>query len=227
ASPVTNPDATGGYYLQGELLAYLLDALVRDSTHDRRGLDDVMRALYIASADGAGFTSQGLERTIDSVCRCALHDVFDRQIRGSSPIDVTPALTRVGLRAVVDTVPAADASGALLPDRRLGVDFSQTAGPLRLVVNNPASVWSVSGLQTGDVLLAMRGSAVTSFAEYRRVLQSVRIGDTIAVDVQRDGQPLHVTVRAADYMTPRVRLLDLDRVTPEQRTRRERWLRGW
>jgi predicted metalloprotease with PDZ domain len=32
ASLVTNPDATGGYYLQGELIGQALDAAIRDST---------------------------------------------------------------------------------------------------------------------------------------------------------------------------------------------------
>jgi predicted metalloprotease with PDZ domain len=226
ASPITNADATGGYYLQGELLAYVLDALVRDSTHERRGLDDVMKALYVASADGAGFTSRGLERTVDSVCHCALHHLFESQIRGAAPIDATPVLSRIGLRIIVDTVPATDATGSPLPDRRLGVDFSQSAGPLRLLINNPASVWSSSGLQTGDVLVALGGSAVSSFAEYRRALQASRVGDTIVVDVQRDGRPVRAIVRMTGYLTPRVRFVDLDRVTREQRVRRERWLRG-
>lgn len=220
ASPVTNADATGGYYLQGELLAHVLDALVRDSTHERRGLDDVMKTLYVASADGAGFTSRGLERTVDSVCHCALHHLFESQIRGAALIDATPVLSRIGLRIVVDTVPATDATGSPLPDRRLGVDFSQSAGPLRLVVNNPASVWSSSGLQTGDALVALGGSPVTAFADYRRALQAARVGDTIVADVQRDGRPLRVVVRMSGYQTPRVRFVDLDRVTPEQRARR-------
>ncbi len=76
-SPVDNPDATGGYYLQGELLGDVLDALILDSTHEHRGLDDVMRAMRARTAapDGRGFrgyTPAEFEQVADSVCHCRL-----------------------------------------------------------------------------------------------------------------------------------------------------------
>ena len=68
-SPVRNPNSTGAYYLQGELLAHELDAIIRDSTAGAHGLDDVMRALFARAMDGRGFTSHDLDLAADSGVR--------------------------------------------------------------------------------------------------------------------------------------------------------------
>src|SRR5207302_11089655 len=97
-SPVANPDVTGGYYVQGELLGGEIDALVRNATGERRGIDDIMRGLYQRSHGTGGFRGADLEVVTDSVCGCRLNDLFATQVRGSAPIDVSPIVARLGLR---------------------------------------------------------------------------------------------------------------------------------
>jgi predicted metalloprotease with PDZ domain len=225
-SPIINPAATGGYYLQGELLGNELDALIRDSTHDARGLDDLMRAMFAASAGGAGFTDAELEHAADSVCDCRLGSIFDHQVRGTTLIDATPIVARLGLRILVDSVPAVDSTGHALPDLRLGADFTAASGP-RLVIRNPLSVWGTSGLKTGDVLASLNSRLIATFADLQRTLNSLRAGDTAVVDVRRDGRPTRIRVFVTGYVIPRVRVVELAHVTDEQRARRRRWLAGW
>ena len=226
-SPVDNPDATGGYYQQGELLGLELDALLRDSTQGTRSLDDVMRALFAQSKSGAGFTDAGLERIADSVCGCRLGAVFTRQVRGASLVDAATIVAPLGLRVMVDSTQAVDSAGNALPDLRIGMTLAQTGGPPRLVVRNPASIWSMSGLRTGDVLVAMNGGSIATFADLQRTLRGLHVGDTVAVDVRRDDVPMRVMVPVSGYVAPRVRLVDVPNATAEQRTRRARWLVGW
>jgi predicted metalloprotease with PDZ domain len=118
-SRATNPDATGSYYLQGELLAEALDGAIRESTREARGLDDVMRAQFRASRAGRGFSSSSLEATVDSVCVCRLDHLFATQVRGPAPIDLRPALARLGLALMVDTVPAIESAGKARPRVRV------------------------------------------------------------------------------------------------------------
>jgi len=226
-SPVANPDATGGYYLQGELLGDEIDALVRDSTHERSEIDDIMRSLFRRRGSGRGFTRAELEALTDSVCGCRLDDLFTTQVRGSALIDANAIVGRLGLRAAVDTVPAVDSAGAPLPDLRLGVDFTRPQAPLRLVVNNPASSWSAAGLRTGDELVAFQGRTVGTFGELRRALRGLRVGDTTTVEIRRAAAPLRVRAPVVGYSRPRVLFKDMPDVTATQRARRERWLRGW
>lgn len=226
-SPARNPNATGGYYLQGELLAFELDAVLRDSTRDRKGLDAVMRALYAESASGAGFSGAQLARTMEAVCGCRLRNLFAHQVRTPGLIDVRPTLARIGYRLVVDTVPAVDADGRLLPDLRLSVDFSQPSPPVRLVIPDPTSVWSASGLRTGDVVLGVNGAPVSNYFDMMRVLRTYKVGDTLTVAARRDSLPLSVAVRITGYRTPRVRFAEHPHARVTQQARRSLWLNGW
>jgi predicted metalloprotease with PDZ domain len=227
-SPVRNPNSTGAYYLQGELLAQELDAMIRDSTAGVRGLDDVMRALFAAAADGHGFASRDLELAADSVCACRLDGVFKRQVRGSSPIDVTPLLNRLGMRLLIDTVAATDSVGAALPDLRVGIDGGGGDGAgLTLVVTNPASLWARAGLRTGDQLVRFGRRDVPGAPDFWPALRALRVGDSADVTVLRDGERRNVRVAITGYRRPRARLVDAQTITGEQRARRERWLAGW
>lgn len=225
-SPLADSNATGGYYTQGELLGHELDALVRDSTRESRSLEDVMRAMFARHTPRRGFTAAELEAVTDSVCGCRLDAVFANQVRGHAPIDVRPALTRLGLKLLVDTTQVVNDSGAPMPDLRASVDFTRESLPLRLVVNHPASAWRRAGLRTGDELISIDGVPIATFAEMRRVLGTLRIGQTVVVQIRRAGEPMRISVPVIGYSLPRVRFVDVEAVTPEQRARRERWLEG-
>ena len=186
-----------------------------------------MRALFARSAGGHGFTAAELEAVTDSVCVCRLNALFATQVRGNTLIDVRPVLARLGLGLVVDSVQASDRAGVPAPDLRIGFDFTQSAPPPRLVLGNPASAWRRAGLRTGDELVSVNGVSVRSFDEFRPVLRTLHIGDTVAVDIRRDGTPMHLRVPVTGYVSPRVRFVDTESVSAEQRSRRARWLAGW
>ena len=228
-SPVVNADATGGYYMQGELLADALDARLRDSTHEARGLDDVLRALYARSQTRGyhGFTSPDVRATVDSVCVCKMSQFFDDEVDGVGPIDIRPLLSRIGLGLVIDSVPPTDSTGRPLPDLRLFADYTAPPDVVRLVITDPATAWAVAGLRTGDDLVALDGAPIRSRDQLRTALRTIRLGDTAVVDVRRDGAPVRLTVRVTGYVQPRVRFVDLPTVTPDQQKHRQRWLAGW
>lgn len=129
-APADNPDATGGYYLQGELLGNVLDAMVRDSTREARGLDDIMRAMFARSltTDKRGYAPGEFEQVADSVCGCRLDSFFAREVRGAERIDMRPVLGRLGLREVIDSIPATDSAGnAVSGYRRARVRLTDAA----------------------------------------------------------------------------------------------------
>lgn len=227
-SPVANPDATGGYYLQGELLADVIDARVRAATSDRRGLDDVMRALYAAARSPRyrGYTADDVVRAADETCACRLDPVFAREVSGPGPIDVSPVVARLGLRAVVDSVVATDSAGRPAPDLRLGLDFTAPAGVLRLVVRDSTSALARAGVRTGDELLSMAGTPVSTFADMRTLMSRFRVGDTMALQLRRGGGVVDVAVPLTAYSRPRVRFVDAPVVSGAQRRRRTAWLQG-
>jgi len=223
-SPADNPDATGGYYLQGELLGDVLDAMVRDSTHDARGIDDIMRAMFARSITSSprGYSPEEFEQVADSVCECRLDALFARQVRSAARIDVRPVLARLGLRAVIDSIPATDSVGNALPDLRLFFDFTIPGSP-RLIIRDSSTPWAKAGLRTGDRLLTISGEAVHSFQDFRRAVQGASV---VPVEIERQGQRVRVTVAVSGYRRARVRLMDAATVTPTDRARRDAWLNG-
>jgi predicted metalloprotease with PDZ domain len=226
--PVENPQATGGYYLQGELLGNVIDALVRDSTRDSRGLDDVMRMLYRQSRRDPtrGYTPDDVRAAVDSTCFCRSAALFESQVRRPGLIDVAPVVQRLGLRALIDTIQATDAAGNASPDLRVGFEFPEGGGPARLVVSNPSSAWFAAGLRTGDTLVFLNGESPGSFSEAQRALAMLRAGNEVRVVVRGGGGVRESVVRVAPFKQPRVRFVDQATVTDTQRGRRAEWLRG-
>lgn len=223
---VENPNATSGYYLQGELLGEALDAAIRDSTHDKRSLDDVMRALYDQSRGGKGFSSRDVEHVTGSVCNCRLAAFFDRQVRAAGLIDLAPAAARLGYRIVVDTIAAVDAEGIPVPDLRFNVALvGDTA--VALAVAYPAGAWARAGVRTGDVVLTVNGVHPSNVGQLLSTLRRMRVGDTVSLNLYRGGKPLHVNLLLRGYQRPRARLVELSDVTPAQRSARALWLQGW
>ena len=88
---------------------------------------------------------------------------------------------------------------------------------VRLVINNPASIWGKAGLHSRDRLVGINGAPVRTWPELRAKLQAVRIGDTVRVQVQRPSGPFETTVIVAGFERPTVRIERLPNATVAQR----------
>jgi S1-C subfamily serine protease len=93
------------------------------------------------------------------------------------------------------------------PERDLRIfGFERGDGTLRLVISNPASIWSRAGLHSRDRLVSMDGSPVNTWSELRGRLQRLRMGDTVRIEVQRPSGPYTATVVIAGFQRPSVRI---------------------
>src|SRR6266853_1556080 len=75
-SPAINNSYTISYYLQGQLLGFLLDLAIRDSTDNAKSLDDVMRYLFDHHAGERGFTRDDLRKAIRAAAGPDFQDFF-------------------------------------------------------------------------------------------------------------------------------------------------------
>lgn len=220
----TNGDIEPDFYSQGRMIATTLDIALRDSTRGRRGLDDLMRAMYSRFAMERGFTSDDLERTTAEVCGCNMHRFFEDYVRSARLINANRFLKSVGLRAAIDTVPAADSAGRPFPDLRIWVYPPGTGVRARVVIHDPSSVWARAGLHTGDEVVTFNNAPIDSFPDFRRAVRGIKLGDTVAVSIIRRGKPSLVRVRVAGYDRTRVRIDELAGASAEQIERRRLWL---
>ncbi|HEY4735679.1 MAG TPA: hypothetical protein VIH53_14160 [Gemmatimonadaceae bacterium] len=221
-----NGDYDPDYYSQGRLIGTALDLIIKDSTHDERNLDDLMRALYSRFADKRGFTTTDVQNAANDVCGCTLDRFFDDHVRHSRPIDFTRYLSSIGLRAIVDTIPATDSAGTSLPDTRVWAYPPRSGGKMRVWIQDPSSVWGRAGLHTGMELLAFNNAPIDSFPRFRRALRTVKLGQVVPVDIIRDGAPARINVSVTGYARPRVRIVDDPTASPAQIRKRGIWLSG-
>jgi predicted metalloprotease with PDZ domain len=225
--PVTSDSGyTGSYYTQGMLFGQLLDIAIRDSTDMRRGLDDVMLAMFNKFPRATGFTSLDLEQAAAEVCGCDLHHFFNDYIRGTRPLDIDSFLRNIGLHAVISRAPAVDSTGHVLPDLRVFGYVPEDDRHIRLVIFSTPNAWWLAGLRTGDDILAINGREIGSAGEFRDVLAQQTVGDTLVVDYLRAGQRGHARVPLTAYEKVRVELHQLPELTTRQHEMLLRWTAG-
>jgi membrane-associated protease RseP (regulator of RpoE activity) len=94
---------------------------------------------------------------------------------------------------------------------------------LRLRVADPASVWAVSGLRTGDKLGTINGKPIQSWPELRTFLTTMAVGDTATFVVHRDSGPFTTKVVMKQLVEPRVEIERVENATARQ----QRLLRAW
>jgi predicted metalloprotease with PDZ domain len=183
-----------------------------------------MRALYSRFAMKRGFTTDDVERAASEACGCNLHRFFDDYVRNARPLDFNRYLGTIGLRVGIDTIPAADSAGTRLPDTRVWAYPPKKGGRMRVMIQDPSSVWARAGLHTGDDLVAFNGAPIDSFPDFRRAFRTVKLGDVVPVSIIRGGTPSVVNVRVTGYDRPRVHIVETPDATAGQGGRRRLWL---
>src|SRR6266850_3151257 len=213
------PGALGDYsastHLQGELIGTMLDLITRDARQGRRSMDDVMRLLF-ERAGTEKIDSRAIERAVETVCGCDVTPFFDAYVRNAGAIDFDRYLGLIGLRTRVTWAPAVN-NGAPERDLRIYGWESDRDSSLRLIVSNAASIWGRAGLHSRDQLVAMNGAPVRTWSELRAKLQSLRLGDTVRVQVRRPAGLFEATVVVAGFERATVRLENVEAATAQRR----------
>jgi predicted metalloprotease with PDZ domain len=226
----TPPGSLGDYdpsvHAQGELLGMMLDLIVRDATSGRRSMDDVMRAMLDRFSGARGFTGRDVERTVADVCGCPMQAFFDSYVRSARRIDVDRYLRLIGLRARVTWEPAVGADGRPAADRRIVAWTPPGERRLSLLLNDPSSAWGRSGLHTGDRVVAVNGTPVATWPEFRGAIAGAGVGDTIDVEVTRPTGRWRTKVVVAGYNRPVVRIEEIGGATERARSLRAQWVAG-
>jgi predicted metalloprotease with PDZ domain len=226
APPGVLGDYSASTHLQGELLGAMIDFQVRDATGGRRSLDDVVRAALERFSGEHGYTGRDLERTVAGVCGCAVRDFFDRFVRGANPIDFDRYLRLAGLRTSVTWAPALGRDSQPAADLRVYGWAAPGEGAVRLLITNPATIWGRAGLHTGDRVTAVNGTPLPDMTAFRTLFGTLRIGDTVRVEVTRAAGPFRTVVIVTGYDRPVVRLEAIPGATDRQRAIRARWQAG-
>lgn len=160
--------------------------------------------------------SNGVRQAAQAVSHADLGWFFNKYVAGTDEIPWDDFLRSSGLHveAVTNTVPDPGFIGSRNFD-----------GPMAVAAVTPGSEADRAGLQVGDTIVELQGKPAGQ--ESRQQLSRLSAGDTLSVKVRsrRGGErELKWKVGARQEISYEVK--DLDRVTPEQRARRNAWLKG-
>lgn len=214
------------YYPKGELIAMVLDLLVRGRTGGKHSLDDVMRAMYeefyLKSSNnsyylrGHGYQPEDLQRVGSQVSGVTLDDFFTRYVRGTETLPYEEAFAFVGLR--VTKKPRKDPFNA-----GLSVSFEERTAFIETVRgDSPAET---AGLQSGDEIVEVGGRGVVK-DNWPATLSRYKVGQSIPITVKRHRRTIKTNLVLGEVERFDYKIEELPGATSEQKSLRAAWLSG-
>jgi predicted metalloprotease with PDZ domain len=184
------PEHSVSYYTKGQVLGDLLDILIRDSTRNKKSLDDVLRAM------NADFAKQGkpyrdsldIRLTAEKVAGGSFEEFFQKYVAGSEPFPYQQILALAGLDLRTLVHSRATLGFSIERDAAKGVVVVQNA-----VADGPAAQ---SGLHIGDVILGWNGGEVPRRPE--RWLREQKAGDVLKLRVRREEKEMAMEFRLGE-----------------------------
>jgi predicted metalloprotease with PDZ domain len=213
------------YYYKGEVLALVLDLLIRGRTRGRASLDDVLRRLYeefyLKSPKatyylrGHGFTSEDFERVTSEVAGTEMSDFFKRYVRGVEVPPYDEAFASVGLRLVREAS----------RNPSVGISTETENGRVRVKTIRGDSPAETAGLKHDDIIISIDNTNITP-ENYAAATGRFKQNQRILVTVNRDGQTLKKFITPGAPNTFTYRLEEIPAASTEQRALRSAWMNG-
>ena len=183
------PNTTVDYYPKGAVIAFLLDAKIRQASGGTKTLDDAMRVALQRYGGAKGYTPQQFYALMAEVAGADLKGFFARAVESAEELDYTEALAHYGLR-----FRPVDPRGARA---FLGANTRNQEGRLVITGLRRGTPAYDAGLNTDDEILAIDGVRVRADGFAAR-LEQYRPGDRVQVLVARRDKltPIDVTLGA-------------------------------
>jgi predicted metalloprotease with PDZ domain len=217
-SPAVNNSYVISYYLQGELLGFLLDLAIRDSTDNAKSLDDVMRYLLDHYAGERGFTRDELVAAVRSATGHDFEEFWRLYVSGATEIPWDDYLSSAGWEVVFTEAPDVDARIGSIPPAVQGGRWRAVAAP--------GSAAERAGLRTGDELVRINRRSVIDGTDVTAAVRAIGPSAEVVVEVVREGSPLTIRFEAGTYNRVRAQLRDLPAPTAKMRRIRAGLLRA-
>ena len=209
------PDRSISYYNKGQIVGVLLDLAIRDSTDNRKSLDDVLRRMNGEYAKAGKFYngSAAIRAVAEEVSGRSFQDFFQRYVAGTDEIPFDDFLGVAGLKLKIDVAKKAD----------LGFQTAVSSGEETAVsALEPDSAAAAAGLREGDVILPSRGK----FRSLDEWLRDRAPGDTVTLHVEREGQETEISFVVGAREDRQYSIAEISNPTGKQRRILSGLLRG-
>jgi len=210
-------NTTVSYYSKGEIVGMLMDLEIANATKGTKGLDDVMKAMYLqCKATGKGYTDAEFKAMVEKISGISFTNFWAKYVNGTDPIEYSKYLGYAGIN--VEDLNA----GKNIP--YLGIATRKTEGHIMIsAVSRNSGAWT-DGLNVGDEVLSIDGVPAEPVVEKTSSFLDKKVGDAITVKVKRDDRDMDV--RVVLKATPNVRLSPsmASGVTPAQKLVLRKWM---
>jgi predicted metalloprotease with PDZ domain len=219
------------YYTKGSVVAFLLDARIRQATGGRRSLDDVLRLAWRRYSGERGFQREELREAIEEVAGAGLDSWLTRALETTAELDYDPALSWYGLRFVEsedsdkETEEKKPAKADEEPAGWLGVDTEVQSGRLVVTQVRRETPAYEAGLNVGDEILGLGDYRVPPEG-WKERLKAYRPGQKETLLLARRERLMRLPVVFGEKPKLRWKLEIDPAATLEQRAHLEDWLRG-
>ena len=220
-------DYTASVHLQGELLASMLDLMIRNASDSKRNLDDVMKLMYKRFQD-KGFYSADVEQAVIDICQCDsnVHSFFKDYIYNGNPIDFNKYLKFAGLQFQLSYAPAKNNDLQPAPDLRVYLWQPIGDSLFHIAVTNPINSFTRAGIHTGDIVIALNNKIISKRQDFYDVINTLHIEDTLWVTKKRNRSIIKIPVIISDYDKPVVKIIKLNNTSPQQEEILALWQTG-
>ena len=209
------------YYTKGTVIAFLLDAKIRQATGGAKSLDDVMRLAYQKFSGPQGYTPDEFRAVVEQVAGRNLQGFWDSAVQGTTELDYMEALDAFGLRFKAPVESSTDRP----PKPWLGLNTRNDNGRLVITQVQRGSPADSAGLNVDDEILAIDDFRVRADRLENR-LEQYTSGDKVTVLVARREQLVRIPVTFGAEPQKGWRLEVKPSATDAQRRLLDSWLRG-
>ncbi len=178
-----SPNSRISYYLKGSLLAWLLDAKLRQNSDNQVTLDDVMRQLWQEYCE-TGYTHEDFAEIVEQLGSPAIRQWLDVQLCSTTDFDFSTALEHFGLIfKPIDT----DDAAKKVSKYWIGCETTLSDGKIlvRNVFRNSAA--DRAGINVDDELIALGGYRLGAETWPKR-LEDWPIGTRLELIISRRGK---------------------------------------
>ena len=140
-------------YVEGCLLAFVTDYLIRKSTKNKYGIEEVMRRLYFSSEiSKEGYNEKDYQNLLESISGISFQSFFDDYINGMHSYEpiLQEALAYFGLEMnLLDS--------KLISESILGIKLKPSKFKYTIHSFSPGSPADMCGMSAGDEIIAVNG----------------------------------------------------------------------
>lgn len=206
------------YYLKGQLVALLLDLLIRSRFNNQRSLNDVLRQLWQRFGQTeTGYTAAQLQEILETVAEVDLQSFCDRFLDGTEELPFDDYLHPFGLR--LQTV----YDNPALPF--LGLRLKTENGKTLVQFVEAGSPAALAGIDAQDELLAIAGIRVSADQVNER-LQDYQAGDIMQIALFHQDELRTVPVTLAPPQPSRYEVVFLPDCSETQSQNLAGWLQS-